>query len=410
MPRVAIHPSAVMAGLLRKKREEHGLTLREVGAEAARLGEEIPYATLAKIERGEADPGVRRLHLLLKIYSVPAQYAADLVDLEQLAGERPKTTDLRALGRQGTEHWRAGDVRRALACFMAVREAKPKSPEDELTQQKALLAFASVADTLGKHALAQRIVEDLLRTKPDPSLLAMILLRGAISWGHQGVTELALAYLDRAEAHVARGDAATQAQILHTRASMCLEAGELDEAEDAIARARLCYRKAKDGYGEHLLASLRIDLLRRRGDWEQALKAAQEERRSAERDGHARLVVLRSLDVAGALLELRQPAEAIQTLNDALAAAVGMGDDLARFLAHHARWKAYEQLGDRIRAEAELGAAQSYVKFVEGNLAQADEVRRTLMSARRRRRAGRRPVGPGPRLVASRPARKKATR
>ena len=115
-----------MARLLRERRRELGLTLREVQKLTQESGKPIPHSTLARIESGRLDPGVRRLQQLLRLYRLPAQAAGDLLDLESIAGAVPFERDPLKLRTLAIEAWRAGRVPEAMACFFAFRERAAK--------------------------------------------------------------------------------------------------------------------------------------------------------------------------------------------------------------------------------------------------------------------------------------------
>ena len=93
MPSKPLEASPAMARLLRERRRELGLTLRDVQKLTQEGGKPIPHSTLARIESGRLDPGVRRLQQLLRLYRLPAQAAGDLLDLEAMAGAVPFERD-----------------------------------------------------------------------------------------------------------------------------------------------------------------------------------------------------------------------------------------------------------------------------------------------------------------------------
>ena len=64
-------PAVSVGRLLRRKRKDLRLTLREVSERMAERGDRIHVSTLVRVEQGKLDPGVRRLHLLLRLYDVP---------------------------------------------------------------------------------------------------------------------------------------------------------------------------------------------------------------------------------------------------------------------------------------------------------------------------------------------------
>jgi transcriptional regulator with XRE-family HTH domain len=89
MGSAALKPSVAVGRLLRQRRKEMKLTLREVSERMADRGDRIPTSTLVRIEQGKLDPGVRRLHLLLRLYDLPPHLIADLVErVEAVVEER----------------------------------------------------------------------------------------------------------------------------------------------------------------------------------------------------------------------------------------------------------------------------------------------------------------------------------
>ena len=62
MARVAIEPSAAVARMLRQRRRELGLSLRQVAEQTRAYGRPIPFTSLANIERGTNEaPSVDQL-------------------------------------------------------------------------------------------------------------------------------------------------------------------------------------------------------------------------------------------------------------------------------------------------------------------------------------------------------------
>ena len=52
-----------------------------------------------------------------------------------------------------------------------------------------------------------------------------------------------------------------------------------------------------------------------------------------------------------------------------------MEDMLLQFLAHYHLWKAYQELGETMRAEFELGSARSCARHIDEDSGEAREVR-----------------------------------
>lgn len=387
MPRVAIHPSAAIADLLRRQRNRLGLSLREAETRSASLGDPIPFSTLARVEQGKVDPGVRRLHSLLRMYGLPVEFAADVLDLEAMADERPAPAPPEVLGRRGVEYIKAGDLRKGLAHLFALRTGEEQSKADRSARQKALLAMAVAAGGLGRYELSRHIVEGLLREPPEPDLISRCLVQAAVCWRHLGSAEACLAFLLRAEERT-EGPAGSQerAFVLHEKAQALLDLSDLKGAEGALRAALRCYRRAKDAYGECRAMGVRAEIRLAAGQWAEALRVARRGRAHAERHGFRRVRVLRLLDEGRALAGSGDTEAAIDLFREALSGAIRIGDDVARFYAHYHLWKAHERAGDPSRAAVELEEAAYYGKLLDDVSPEVREVRSAGRPPARRRR------------------------
>ena len=375
MSRLAIHPSRALADLLRDRRRELTLTLREVQERSAQAGDPIPFATLAKVERGEVDPGVRRLHLLLKLYHLPLQLAGDLLDIEDMVGEVPVGGDPETLYGQGVRYWKRGDMRRGLACLSALRRGVPKSPRSRLLRQKSLLSFAVVAGSLGKYRVSRQIVDDLLLEPLDPTLLVPVLIQAAHCWHWLGSEQAALGFLARAEALVKPGAHQQRAWIMHGKASALIGLSHFKLAEAELTKAVKAYEKADDSYGRsRALASL-VRLRFEQGDAVRALRAARRARRHTERHGFDRLQRLRRIEEGRALMLLGDTAISLSVLCAVLADSRAANDKVAQFYAHYYLWKTSGAAGDRNRADVELNSAIHCVRFIDEVTNETREIR-----------------------------------
>ena len=90
---------------------------------------------------------------------------------------------------------------------------------------------------LDKKKLAQQLVEDLLCEPPDPTLVARVLIQASAVWHDLGATEMSLALVQRAKAHLKTGDLAEKAWVRHQEARLYLKMGELDQASGAVDEA-----------------------------------------------------------------------------------------------------------------------------------------------------------------------------
>src|SRR5262245_30503250 len=111
--------STHVARLLAARRADMGLTLDEVCRKADARGARLLIPTLWRIERGHLDPGVRRLNVLLDIYGIEPDLAAELASLETAVEDLP-VGDLSTLHREARRAWEAGDAPRTMACVFAV--------------------------------------------------------------------------------------------------------------------------------------------------------------------------------------------------------------------------------------------------------------------------------------------------
>lgn len=378
-----------MADLLRRRRVQLGLTLREVQERTGETGKAIPFTTLAKVEQGRVDPGVMRLHQLLRLYNVPVQMAAELLDLEHWSDEHVRQLDPEVLQAEGLTHWKKGDLKKALGYLYSVRERSSEDARHKQERQKTLLSFAVAAGALGKYHLSRQIADDLLVEPPHPALLVPVLLQLGVCWLRLGSQEAALAFLERAERHVRPKDLQHRAWILHQKAATLAATDEVEEAEAELVKALQAYRKAQDPQGENRALGVRVKLLRKQKRHTEALKTATSARNHAESHGFDHLAVLRRLDEGRAHVDLGDPANGIPMLREALANAISQKDQTAEFRAHHALWKAYGAAGDRERAELELKAALYFVRFVDESTEEVAEIRAVETSAPQGRRSRR---------------------
>jgi transcriptional regulator with XRE-family HTH domain len=197
MPSKAIATSPAIGRMLKERREALGLTLRAVASLSGERGHPIPYSTLARVEAGRLDPGVRRLQQLLRLYDLPSQVAGDLIDLEDLAGAIPFERDPAKLKKRALAAWHRGDVSEALACFLAFRDRTARTGELRDMRHEAIVSFAIAASSLGKHQLARHMLDALLLERPGPNVLVSLLVQQSVVWDALGSTEAALAFLDR---------------------------------------------------------------------------------------------------------------------------------------------------------------------------------------------------------------------
>jgi len=358
-------PSRAVGNLLRSRRRALGLTLEQVSKRLVEGGHHVPVSSLSLIETGRTDPGVFRLHRLLQLYEVPVHLVANLIEMEELSGAVPATRDPEVLRRDGLDHWKKGDIGRALAHLMALRELAPTDIALRWKKQEALLDFSMAAAGLGRLQLAREILSELLCEPPDPSLVTRVLLQAATVWSRSGAPDAAMGFLREADARADRSDAATMAWLNHAHARALVDRGRLRDAESRLEKAITGYRSVKDTYGEARARLLRVRLAESRNDTTDGLRLAQEAREYAARHGHRALAGMALVRRGYLYVHAGKNALAVKTLRTALAEFARMGDPHGRFLAHYWLSVAYDRSGDADRALFEAQSAKHFSGFVD---------------------------------------------
>lgn len=378
MPKAALGTSIAVAGLLRERRTALGLSLREVERRTRRAGNLIPFSTLAKIEQGKLDPGLKRLQLLLRLYELPIEVAGDLLEIEELAGERPEETDPEILRTTAVEAYQRGEIRKALACFLKLREVLAGEGIEGYERQRELQNFAGTLCSIGKYRLARRILEDLLMEDLEPGLETTVNLTMARVWSAIGSSAGTLTFAARARELAGPDDHQILAWTDHSAATGYELRRDYETAERLIRKAIDAYDRAGDPYGAGRAYGKWFRILISSDRPGEALRIARHGIRHAEEHDLPRVRVLRQLDLAEALLAAGDTDPAFETLNDALSAAIGSGDRAVQFYAHYYLWKAHQQCGDLDRAGLELNNASYFLRFVDESTDQTEEVRRFM--------------------------------
>jgi ATP/maltotriose-dependent transcriptional regulator MalT len=349
--------------------------LREVERLTAAHGNVIPFSTLARIEQGRLDPGLKRLHALLLLYNLPIQAAGDLLDLEATAGEIPVQGDLAALRSRGTEAWQNGDLPTALSCYLAMRHHESEQEPDRALRHESILSFAVMAAKLGKHHIARQMLDELLLDRPARPMLIRVLVQSASTWHALGAPELGLALIGGAEALIEPTDRRGRGWVLHLRASIQIDLGAFDEARANLLAAARAYQRADRPYDRALamVALARCEV--ERGDADTAQREARRAARWASRGRFARVHALAAIQEARALLLAGESDRAIAVLNRVLARTVATPDNVVRFYVHFYLSKAYAGSGETARSHVELEQAKYFVRFVDQASKETSEVR-----------------------------------
>ena len=376
MPSKPTLASPAVAGLLRDRRRTLGWTLRQVEALSRESGDPIPHSTLARIEAGRFDPGVRRLRQLLDLYQLPIQAAGEVLDLEAIAAAAtPIERDPEQLRRRALTAWQAGRIAEALACFLAYRRRVPNDGAHRGMRQEAILVFAVAAGTLGRAHLARHMLDELLLENPGEDLLVRILIQESVVWRGLGSAVAARAFVERAAALVRPDAAQYRGWIEHQRGLIQLEERSFAEAEASLERAIRLQRRARSAHDVGLVHLALVRLRFEEGRPKDALAVARRAEVHAKRHAFNRLRLSALVDQARALQELGSMRASRNVLRSVLADSMVADDNRTSFYAHVYLWKAERALGNAARAALELSEAGYYLQFVDQTSAEAAEVR-----------------------------------
>jgi tetratricopeptide (TPR) repeat protein len=283
---------------------------------------------------GRSDPGIFRLHQLLRLYEVPACLVANLIEMEELSGAVPTSRDPDKLRREGFDHWKKGDIGRGLAHLMALRELAPTDEASRSKRQEAILDFSIAAAGLGRLLLAREILSDLLCEPLDPKLVTRVLLQSAMVWTMSGARHAAMGFLREAEAQADRSDVATTAWLHHAQATALVHRGRLRDAEGRLRKAIVGYRRAKDTYGEGRVLLLRVHIAEARRDTVAGLRLARAARAFASRHGHRGLAGMALVRTGRIYVRAGKNESAVSALRTALAEFTRTGDPHGRSCWH----------------------------------------------------------------------------
>jgi len=375
MPSKPTLASAAVADLLRDRRRSLGWTLRQVEALSRESGHPIPHSTLARIEAGRFDPGVRRLRQLLDLYQLPIQAAGEVLDLEAIAGATPIERDPEKLKRRAILAWEAGNIPEAFACFLAFRRRVPNDAAHREMRHEAILMFAVATSALGRVHLSRHMLDEMLLENPSPDVLVRILIQQSVAWRGLGSSVAARAFIDRAAALVRPDLPQYRGWIEHQLGLLRLADREFKKAEASFRRAIGFQRKARAPHHE-LLAHLSIVELRfEEGRPKDAIAEAKRVESLAKKHGFNRVRLSALLHQARAHQRLGAMEQSREILRSVLADSMVANDNRTSFYAHYYLWKAEQALGNAARASVELNEAAYYLSYVDQTEPEAADVR-----------------------------------
>jgi len=378
MPSKPLPISPAVAQLLRDRRQSLGLTLRRVEELSAESGDPIPHSTLARIELGKFDPGVRRLGQLLDLYQLPIQAAGDVLDIEGLAGATPIERDPAKLRDRALDAWRHGRISEALACFLSFRRRVPNDDAHRAMRHESILAFAIAAASLGRVHLSRHMLDELLMEKPEPPVLVKILIQQSVVWRSLGSPVAALAFVESASKYAGQDAPKQHGWIQHQRAQVLIEQREFGAAAKCLTLAVQYHRRAKSPHDEALALLSKSRLSFVQGQVETALTAARHAEQFAAKHEFNRIRLSAVVEQARALSAVGSIDAGRKLLRAVLADSMVADDNALCFYAHFYLWQTERDSGNICRAAMELREAGYYLKHVDQNCPEANVVRQEL--------------------------------
>lgn len=379
MPRVAIAASPGLAGFLRQRRQELGLGLRDVQSRSAELGQQIPFSTLAKIEKGTVEPGMVRIKQLLELYRVPMAVLDDLLSMEAFAAPDERAEDLERPDIKAREHFKNGQLARGLGVIFAARRQHSLDGPNALLRQKVDITFAILLRSQGKYRLAQFILDELQLSNPHPELKQFVLGTAATGDLESGRLEIAQARLAAMPRHAGGINQQTMEGLRYKHQSLLAElAGNFHEAIRLAEQAIPLHQAAGDEGVVRMLHAIigRLDF--KLGRHAKGLALLEEVRASALAAKAPRVVAAYDIMRADCLRQLGRYDEVATLAKPILELAKRVKDQALELEAHHALWKVAEAAGDEPGVQRHLAAALELVAQIDDPSAKYQELRKLL--------------------------------
>ncbi|ANM29022.1 hypothetical protein ABI59_04575 [Acidobacteria bacterium Mor1] len=364
-----------MGQLLRKERTRHGYTLRQVSETMTQRGEPFPASTLARVEQGKLDPGVRRLQSLLSLYDVSPALVSQLVEVERLCGKLPEGQSIEQLREEGLRVFQAGDYGQGVAYALAAIMQYDPASDDRDAYHGAMLDFAIHSMSMGYRDLGRFVMEQVARDDPDAERHPNMMILAANLWLCDGASFFSAA-LAREAVRLAteREDRKLEARARHQLAQSLTHMGDYDGTMAELDRAIELYGDSNDGQNRQKALGARAECLNLLGRSDEALELCTRMMDECRESSSPLLGHFRNL-YAELMIGLGRPADAIKELREALGNAVLLGHRSTEFYVHYWLWKAYEADGDTERAEMERKNAIFYVRYARGWAKSVQEVR-----------------------------------
>lgn len=252
---VAVSGSVRLGNYLKKLREGYGYTLRKVEQHAVAMGEAIDNSQLSRFEKGKAVPSFEKLRALARVFNVPVQNFADVLDLEEFQALKPRSDNFAELLKTGSSLLRRGEAGPAYVTFECALELAESLSDPHKSAEmgtEARWRMACALKVLGKLFMTEYELREILKNRQR--LLPKTRLRSLLQLGYlyREMGDLYLASVLLQEClDLAREqeDASTQAGVLNSLGNIQHDEGRL-EASLKSYQGALAQLEALPGHHE----------------------------------------------------------------------------------------------------------------------------------------------------------------
>lgn len=366
---------------LRQLRLGYGYTLRRVEEHSERQGVAIDNSQLSRFEKGKAAPSFHKLRVLARLFNVPVQNFADVLDLQDCDALRPEQQEPERVFQHGLDAYRDGDYARSYAAFehltelCAEREGSVWAENDARGRYHMAVALKK----MGRLSLAESELRRLLRRQEHVyplSLRVRVLLQ--LSFVYRELGDLSLAAVIAQECHmraVKGADVDTVAAALNT-------AGIIEEEQGHPARAAEHFRAALDALRSDQTRDLmRVTVqanlggaLAASGRFRAGVALLKQALAQGRRRGFRRPICLALTKLGGIYLGKNRAALAEEYLRESTEVA-SSGEDIYNdilFINAYLIWKRSRESGRTTKARILFGRLKYLRSTLESRFAEVD--------------------------------------
>ena len=384
--------SVRLGGYLRRLRQGYGYTLRKVEEQAVAQGEAIDNSQLSRFEKGKAVPSFEKLRALARVFNVPVQSFADVLDLEEFQHLKPNGEDYSQLIRDGFDLMAKGEPGPAFVTYERALELAQKL-EDPLRRAElmaqARYRMASALKSLGKLYMTELELRAILKDRDRLSRGARLRALLQLSYLYRELGDLYLAsVLARESLELARReeDFGRQAGVLNTLGNIQHDEGKIQEAGASYSEALTLLDKVL-GH-EEMKATVRTNLggcLVELGRFDEGVELLRSAYDRARRETFRRTASLALTRLAEAWMSRKDFGQARRELteSDALASRVeGSFHDIMFLNAYH-RWRIEREEANPTGEKIAFGRLRHLRSLLQRKFPEVDAFDRHVQRTRR---------------------------